>query len=160
MRIGVISDTHIPHAAPALPPEIYTALEGADMILHAGDIVRPSVLEDLRRLAKVEAVYGNMDGPELRELLPAKKIIKAGRFRIGLIHGSGAPFKLMETVKKEFPSSIDVIVFGHSHSAVNESKEGILFFNPGSLTDKVFAKYNSYGILTVNGKIEGKIIRI
>ena len=55
---------------------------------------------------------------------------------------------------------MDVIVFGHSHSPVNELRDGILFFNPGSPTDKIFAKYNSYGILTINKEIKGEIIRL
>jgi putative phosphoesterase len=160
MKIGVISDTHIPRAAQELPKEIYAAFKGVDLILHAGDLITISVLDKLSKMARTEAVHGNMDEPEIRKALPAKKIIKAGNFTIGLFHGAGAPFRLINTVKAEFPEKVDAIVFGHSHSPVNEVRDGILFFNPGSPTDKVFARYNSYGILTVNESIKGEIIKL
>jgi len=160
MKIGIISDTHIPRAATGLPPEICTAFKGVDLILHAGDLVEISVLDELKKIAKTEAVCGNMDEPEIRKSLPQKRIISAEGFKIGLTHGYGSPFRLIDTVKKEFPQKVDVIVFGHSHLPVNELRDGILFFNPGSPTDKIFAKYNSYGILTVNKEIKGKIVRL
>ena len=160
MKIGVISDTHIPHAASKLPDAIYSAFKDADLILHAGDLIEMPVLNELNKLAKTEAVYGNMDGPLIQKLLPAKKIINVGDFKIGLAHGSGAPFNLINKLKNEFQERVDVIVFGHSHSPVNELRDGILFFNPGSPTDKIFAKYNSYGILTINKEIKGEIVRL
>jgi len=160
MKIGVISDTHMPYAAPQIPSEIYNAFKGADLILHAGDLIETSVLDELKKMAEVQAVCGNMDKPDVQKLLPTKKIIKAGKFTIGLIHGYGLPFNLINTVRKEFSQKVDVIVFGHSHSPVNEVRDGILFFNPGSATDKVFSKYNSYGILMLNDEIKGEIIRL
>ena len=160
MKIGVISDTHIPRAASKLPDAIYSAFKDADLILHAGDFIEMPVLNELNKLAKTEAVYGNMDSPLIQNSLPAKKIINVGDFKIGLTHGSGTPFNLINKVKGEFQERVDVIVFGHSHSPVNELRDGILFFNPGSPTDKIFAKYNSYGILTINKEIKGKIIRL
>ena len=160
MKIGIIADTHIPHVAPRLPSEIYDAFKGMDLILHAGDLTELSVLEELRKSADAQAVYGNMDEPEVRKLLPAKRIINVGRFTIGLTHGYGPPFNLINTVKREFSQKVDVIVFGHSHSPVNKVRDGILFFNPGSPTDKIFARYNSYGILTIGDKIKGKIVRL
>jgi len=160
MRIGVLSDTHIPRACPELPAEVLEAFRGADLILHAGDLVEVKVLHDLEKLAKTTAVYGNMDEPAVRRLLGEKEIIKVNGFAIGLIHGYGPTANLMNYVKSEFKDQVDVIVFGHSHVPVNETKNGILFFNAGSPTDKVFAKYNSYGILTVTNEIKGEIIKI
>ena len=160
MKIGVLSDTHIPQTAPKLPDEIYSAFKDADLILHAGDFTVMSVLDELKRLAKTEAVFGNMDGSDVRKALPEKKIIKVNKFTIGLIHGYGAPFRIINTVKNEFSNELDVIIFGHSHSPINEVRDGILFFNPGSPTDKIFARYNSYGILTTNNRIKGEIIKI
>ncbi|MBU4377136.1 MAG: metallophosphoesterase [Candidatus Omnitrophica bacterium] len=160
MRIGVLSDTHIPRACPNIPAEILSAFKGADLILHAGDLVEMSVLRELEKLAKTKAVYGNMDGPELRKLLGEKEIIKVKGFSIGLVHGYGPPANLINYVKDEFSEKVDVIVFGHSHSPVNEIKDGILFFNPGSPTDKIFAKYKSYGMLTIADGIKGEIIKI
>ncbi|MBN1871486.1 MAG: metallophosphoesterase family protein, partial [Candidatus Omnitrophica bacterium] len=160
MKIGVLSDTHIPLAANELPQKVIDAFRGMDLILHAGDLVEYSVLKLLEKLAKTEAVCGNMDSLDLRKVLPNKKIIRAGNFSIGLIHGYGPPFNLPSRIRKEFVEHVDAIVFGHSHSPMNKVMDGILFFNPGSATDKVFAKYNSYGILTLNDTIKGEVIKI
>jgi putative phosphoesterase len=160
MKIGIISDTHIPYAAPRLPTKIYSAFEGVDLILHAGDLVEPVVLNELNKLAETHAVHGNMDNFEVRKALPDKRIIEIGNFKIGLTHGHGAPYNLIKTVGKEMGSEVDAIVFGHSHSPVNKVQDGILFFNPGSPTDKIFATYNSYGMLTVDTELKGEIIRI
>lgn len=160
MKIGVISDTHIPQVAPRIPQEIYNVFKGIDLILHAGDLTEISVLGELKKLAETQAVYGNMDEPDVRKILPVKRIIEVGKFTIGLIHGNGPPFNLISKVRKEFFQKVDVIVFGHSHSPVNEVREGILFFNPGSPTDKTFAKYNSYGLLTIDDGIKGEIVQL
>lgn len=160
IKIGVISDTHIPLAASKLPDEVQVAFRGVDLILHAGDLVELSVLDILNKLAETHAVWGNMDGPEVRKALPEKRIMKVGKFMIGLIHGCGPPFNLIKSVINEFSQKMDIIVFGHSHSPVNEVRDGTLFFNPGSPTDKTFAKYNSYGILTMTDEVKGEIIRL
>ena len=138
MRIMVLSDTHIPRAAQELPSRIFEEIASVDMILHAGDFVETELLNALKKLNKVHAVYGNMDCQELRRTLADKEVIQAGNFRIGLIHGHGAPKDIIETVGSEF-TGVDAIVFGHSHAATNVIKDGILFFNPGSPTDTVFA---------------------
>ncbi len=160
MRIGVISDTHIPRACPGLPAMVIKAFDGVDLILHAGDLVEIKVLRDLEKIAKTIAVYGNMDEQELRNVLREKEIIKIGGFSIGLVHGCGAAPNITNYVKNQFTEKVDAIIFGHSHVPLNEIKNGVLFFNPGSPTDMIFAKYNSCGILTVTDKIKGEIIKI
>ncbi len=159
MKIGILSDTHIPRSAPRLPEKLCKALEGMDLILHAGDLAEPSVLEKLNKIAPTKAVYGNMDTPELQRSLPRKEIISAEGFKIGLIHGWGAPTGLIERVRKEF-NGVDIIVFGHSHSALYKEIDGMLFLNPGSPTDKVFAQFNSYGILEIKDTIKGEIVKL
>ena len=160
MRILVISDTHIPRAAHDIPPAIYKEIENVDMIVHAGDFVERELYEKLKTVRPLKAVCGNMDASDLRHILNEKEIFEAGNFTVGLIHGYGAPANLMETVRSEF-AEVNAIIFGHSHSPVNVVKDGVLFFNPGSPTDKVFARTNSYGIIEVSEeKIEGKIIQI
>jgi len=159
MRIGVLSDTHIPKAATKLPAKVRKGLKGADIILHAGDLVEASVLEELNKIAPTKAVCGNMDGADLCGKLPRKIVVKASRFRIGLIHGWGHPARLPETISGEF-TGVNAIVFGHSHKPMNERMGGVLYFNPGSPTDKVFAEYNSYGIIEVGRDIKGTIIRL
>ena len=161
MRILVLSDTHIPRVAQDLPETIYEEINKSDMVLHAGDFIDEEVLDNIKRAKKeVYAVYGNMDSLELRRRLKNKEIITVGKFKIGLIHGYGAPKDLLDTVRGEF-GAVDAIVFGHSHSPVNIEKSGVLYFNPGSPTDTIFAKENTYGILEVTDKkIEGTIARL
>ena len=160
MRIMVISDTHIPRSAQDIPEAIYKEIETVDMIVHAGDFVEKEFYEKLKSLRETKAVYGNMDSIELRRVLNQKEVFEAGKFRIALIHGYGAPANLEETVRNEF-KDVDAIIFGHSHSALNVVTDGVLFFNPGSPTDKIFASANTYGILEITDKkIEAKIVRI
>ncbi|KPK97268.1 MAG: hypothetical protein AMJ95_09840 [Omnitrophica WOR_2 bacterium SM23_72] len=162
MKIGVISDTHIPDRAKEIPQKILEDFADADMIIHVGDLVDLSVLKKLKNVcANTLAVWGNMDPAHVRSQLPEKEVIKVGKFKIGIMHGYGAPanlISLLESVFKE--DNVDVIIFGHSHNSVHEKREGILFFNPGSATDKVFAEYNSYGIIEINDEIEARIIKI
>lgn len=162
MRVGVISDTHIPISAKELPAEILLAFRGVDLIIHAGDLAELSVLEQLKAIsANVKAVYGNMDSTQVKKALPEKEIFKIGNFKIGLMHGYGHPNNLMELMQKTFKGEgVDLVIFGHSHLALSEKKDNILYFNPGSPTDKIFAPYNSYGIIEINDKIEAKIIKI
>ena len=162
IRIGVISDTHISDRGIDFPPEILNEFKKADMVIHAGDLVELSVLDKLKSVCKkVYAVWGNMDPDEVRKKLLAKEIIEVGARRIGLMHGYGAPARLVELLTEEFKNDkVDISIFGHSHEPFNEIKGGILFFNPGSPTDKVFSPYNSYGIIEVNDKIEAKIVKI
>ncbi len=158
-KIGVISDTHIPRSATNLPHEIERIFQGADLILHAGDLENQSVIDTLALIAPVTAVRGNMDSGH--SINPIKRIIDVGNCRIGLIHGWGAPQDLHFRVMNEFPDKPDCIVFGHSHSPFNEIVRGILMFNPGSPTDKRFAPYRSAGLLHVDGKaISGEIVKI
>ena len=161
MLIGVISDTHIPDAVDDLPSKIYEVFSNVDLIIHAGDIMDLGTLEKLNKISRVEAVCGNMDHLEVKNFLPQKKIITAGNFRIGIFHGRGAPAGLIDVLKKEFEDEkVDCIIFGHSHNPLSEVHDGVLFFNPGSATDKIFAPYNSCGILEINDTIKGKIIKL
>jgi putative phosphoesterase len=158
MRILVISDTHIPRSAADLPKEVYDEIPDVDMIIHAGDIVDEAFLDKLSALKPVRAVCGNMDSPKLQRLLKTKEVVQVQNVRIGIMHGHGASASLIDTVGAEF-KNVNAIVFGHSHAAVNIVKDGVLFFNPGSPTDTVFARTNSYGILEIEGdKIKAKIV--
>lgn len=162
MKIGVISDTHIPVNADTIPKKVLEAFKSVDMVIHAGDLVDLSVIDILRHACKeVIAVAGNMDSQKVKTKLPEKQIITVGNCKIGITHGYGHPNSLIELTAKIFKNdNVNIIIFGHSHAAINEKKGNILYFNPGSPTDKVFAAYNSYGILEINDKIEGKIIKL
>ncbi len=157
MRIGVLSDTH----SRALPKEMIEDLKKTDLIIHAGDFCSSAVLEELKSIQKVEAVYGNMDDKALRHDLPRSRVIQCGSYAIGIFHGEGHPDQLIALMHQEFADKkVDAIVFGHSHHPMNEMINGVLFFNPGSPTDTVFAPYRSYGILELNGIIRGRIVKI
>ncbi len=162
IRIGVISDTHIPSVTDRLPERVFAEFRGVDMILHAGDIVAPSVLEALAKLSKVIAVCGNMDRLDVCAELPPKTIVEAGKVRIGLTHGYGPPDDLLGYVRKQFDGDkVDAIVFGHSHHPMNKTKDGILYFNPGTPTDRRFSHDLSIGLLEIGEKgIKGRIIRL
>ena len=144
--------TYLPAPQPFLR-QIFTIFQGVDLILHAGDIVQLSVLDDLRSIAPVEAVAGNMDEEEVRLLLPAKKILQLGRFKVGLIHGKYKIDLQREMIRQEF-DDVDLIVYGHSHAPFWGEMDGVLFLNPGSPTDKRYAPYNSVALLDVNDCVD------
>lgn len=163
MRIGVLSDTHIPDRAKALPEALLNDFRKVAMIIHSGDLADSTVLTQLAQVCpNVHAVQGNMDTEALKAKLPLSEIITVDKIRIGVAHGYGPAHRIMETVRKIFQEdNVQVIVFGHSHAPLNQMRDGILYFNPGSPTDTIFAPYNSYGILEVSGdKVEGTLIRL
>jgi putative phosphoesterase len=159
VKIGVIADTHVPVIMRALPPAVYDIFRGVDLILHAGDIVELSVLEDLRAIAPVEAVAGNMDDSEVHGKLPYKKIIQIGKYAAGLIHGKYKIDIQKEMIRKEF-EKVDLIVYGHSHTPFWGKIDDVYFLNPGSPTDKRYAPYNSVAVLEVGEELRAEIIKI
>ncbi len=162
MKIGVISDTHIPDRALEIPKKVLEDFSHVDIVVHAGDLVDMSVIKKLKEVCPdVRAVWGNMDPDEVRSALREKEIITVGKHRIGVMHGYGSPSNLIDVLTAAFKKdNVDVIIYGHAHAAVNEKRGGVLFFNPGSATDQAFANYTSYGILEVNDKVEARIIKI
>lgn len=157
VRLGAVSDTHL--MGRPVPPRVLRALAGVDMILHAGDILEEAVLEELESIAPTLAVAGNMDGGRLREILPEKRVIEVAGYRIGLIHGWGAPDDMTGRLRREF-EGVDIVVFGHTHEACNREEKGIHFFNPGSPTDRMFAPFRSLGILELGEGIRGRIVML
>jgi len=158
MKIGVVADTH----SMDLPPQMLEAFRQVDLIIHAGDFCCLSVLDTLGKIREVKAVYGNMDDPDVRQRLPEKQIIECGSVKIGLYHGAGAAANILDTVQQAFVNdTVDAVVFGHSHQALNRRIGGVLYFNPGSATDTVRAPYRSYGIMDVNHSgVKAKIIKV
>ena len=131
----------------------------AELILHAGDIVSPELLDAFRD-KPVRAVSGNWDDNQLRSALPEKLSIEVNGFKIGLIHGWGAPFGLYKRLESRF-HGVDCIVFGHSHWTMNAVRDGVLFFNPGTFRGDVFSLWRkTIGILWVSTNIKGEIIRL
>jgi len=162
-EIGVVSDTHIPARGLHIPSKVFQLFDGVQLILHAGDLVEDTVLEEFRALAPVEAVAGNMDRGLLQKSLGRTKLIKIGSLSIGLLHGDIEgrridPDQVSGLFKPEKPQAI---VFGHLHEPISEMHKGILFFNPGSVIDPRRSSKPSCGRLLINGsEISGEIFYI
>jgi hypothetical protein len=152
-QIGLLSDTHVPHAQAALPPALSDCFAGVDLILHAGDLVSLSVLRDLRRIAPTQAVRGNFHflAPWPHDLcLPLYLDLEIESQRIVVTHGhlsfwrsvrekiwllrpdpqGRANRRMLQAVPRAFPGA-DVYVFGHSHRPLIQRQDGALFINPG-----------------------------
>ena len=162
IRIGVISDTHIPKQAEELPQELLDELAKFDFIIHAGDFEDVKTLKSLQKVNHLIAVSGNMDPKEVKDKLKQKEIVNADHHKIGVIHGWGDPHKIARTVLQEFKNDgVQCVVFGHSHQVFNEVIDGVLMFNPGSPTDTIYAHFKSYGILeTYPDGVRGEIVTI
>lgn len=134
-----------------------TVFADVDLILHAGDFTSHTVLDAFGD-KKVVAVTGNMDHVDVTSRLATKEIIKADTFQIGLIHGWGAGGDIEDRIMEIF-LNVDVIVYGHTHKAVNHIKNGVRLFNPGAFSGS-FPSGNkpSVGLLTVGKEIKGTII--
>jgi hypothetical protein len=147
VRVVVLSDTHIrPGSRRRLPAAAYTLLDGADAVLHAGDVVDASVLDELSGFAPVHAVLGNNDhGLDLPETLE----LSLGGVAVAMIHDSGPSKGRSGRLRRRFPGAA-VVVFGHSHIPWDE--EGIggqRLFNPGSPTDRRAQPNHTAGLLTL-----------
>lgn len=162
MKIGVLSDTHIPERAGELPAKFLRELAGLDMVVHAGDLVDLSVLDALKKACPdVRAVAGNMDPEEVRRALPEKLVFKTACKSIGVVHGYGPPQGLPERVRGLFKKDkVDIIIFGHSHQPFCDDSSTPFLFNPGSPTDTIFAPYKSFGIIEIEDEITMRIVKL
>lgn len=153
MKIGLISDTHLPSTGKEPPPQVARAFEGVDLILHAGDIYVPSCLDWLERIAPVQAVEmyisSTWDGDAR---VASKRVVEVEGHAIGLVHDlalrgmhdeawpgtlatafpQGEP--LRAALRDFFGRAVDIVVFGHTHVALMEQHHGVLMVNPGSAT--------------------------
>jgi putative phosphoesterase len=160
MKIGVFSDTHL-KSAKGLPRKVLDLLSSVDAIIHAGDYQNISVVETLSEIKDFYGVSGNMDSGRIRAVLPEKRVVELNGFKIGITHGWGAPKGIESRVKTFFSEEdLSAIVFGHSHTPCNKVIDNILFFNPGSPTDKRHAEHRTMGILTLDKTLSGEIITL
>jgi putative phosphoesterase len=157
--VAAISDTHLPRGAIRLPEACLERLRGADLILHAGDLVAVSVLEELRALGPpVHAVYGNVDEPALRELLPKEAVVEAAGARIGMTHVPGPRAGREERLARRFPGC-DAVVYGHTHQPQVERHGGVWILNPGSPTERRRAPSHTMLLLAIEaGEIRPELI--
>lgn len=165
MRVGVISDTHLARPDRVLPAAVFRAFEGVDRILHAGDLCVAEVLDQLARIAPVDAVAGNCDPGDLADRLGAAKILDIGGVRVGLTHGHLDPARgggetEVRTLAWAVQQRVGVVVFGHSHWPVCDWRSGVLVLNPGSATQPRRAPWPSVAILSVDEEESGAAARI
>ena len=150
MRLAIISDTHMPRGNRALPPACVENLKGADAILHAGDFMELSVLEDLQALGPpVHAVRGNVDSAEVQARLPLSRVADFGGAVVAMIHDAGPATGRLNRMRRRFPDA-DAVVFGHSHIPVHEEHEGFAIFNPGSPTERRRSPQHTMGLATAH----------
>jgi len=146
--VGVISDTH-----GLLRPQALAALAGVDAIVHAGDIGAPEVLSALRRIAPVTAVRGNNDRAAWAEAIPETAILDVGRARLYVLHDRQA---LAIDPAEE---GVTAVISGHSHRPRLETRDGVLFVNPGSAGPRRFSLPIATARLRVErGAVTGEIV--
>lgn len=154
MKIGVVSDTHMPRFAKALPFALRDGLlrERVALILHLGDFTAPEVAGLFGELAPFDAVAGNNDGPELQRRFGRRKLLELDRVRVGMTHGDAlrraSPDCVLEAFADDAP---DVILFGHSHTPYCARHGDVWLLNPGSPTDKRRNPRYSWGLLEIAG---------
>jgi putative phosphoesterase len=152
VRLVLTADTHVPKRARDLPPQLWAAIEAADVTIHAGDWVDTAILDAFeRRARRLVGVYGNNDGPALRERLPEIAIVTLEGLRFAVVHETGDAKGRDERCAARFPE-VDVLVFGHSHIPWDTTASGRLrLLNPGSPTDRRRQPYATFMECTLTG---------
>jgi hypothetical protein len=150
MKIGVISDTH-----GLLRPEAVSALRGVEHILHAGDVGAPAILNELRQIAPLTAIRGNIDISGPCGQLPALELIELNGSSIYMLHD-------VHTLDLDpVAAGVHVVISGHSHKPLIEWKKGVLYFNPGSAGPRRFSLPISIGFLEIgDARIEPQLLAI
>ena len=161
MKVIVLADTHTRGFKRALPLGVWPYVETADHILHAGDVVDPALLDELKAFAPVSVVMGNVDGHDVRAWGAEDELtLDLGGVGLAMIHDAGPSSGRRTRMSKRFPDA-RVVIFGHSHMPVNEDEDGLLLFNPGSPTWKRRAPFPSMGILWIeDNDVEGEIFPV
>lgn len=151
-RLLLLADTHVPKRARDLPGPVWSEVERADLVVHAGDWVDERLLDALEaRAQRLVAVWGNNDHGELRERLPEVARVEVEGVRLGVVHETGPAAGRERRCAERFPD-LDVLVFGHSHVPWDTTAgSGLRLLNPGSPTDRRRQPHCTYLTLTVHG---------
>jgi uncharacterized protein len=146
--IGVISDTH-----GLLRPQAVAALQGSALIIHAGDVGRPEILDQLRRMVPVVAVRGNVDRDAWADRLPMSEIVEHDGVRLYVLH-------ILEDLDLDPPTAgFHAVITGHTHRPKIETRDGVLYFNPGSAGPRRFDLPVSVGRLSMtDGKLSAELV--
>ncbi|HZE33325.1 MAG TPA: metallophosphoesterase family protein [Actinoallomurus sp.] len=162
MRVVVLADTHAPRRWRGCPPAVAGHLRGAELILHAGDVCVPSVLDELAGYAPVKAVRGNNDGPDVAAWgAPDTLEFELAGLPVAMVHDSGPAARRTARMKRRFPGA-ELVVFGHSHIPLDETGDGVRIFNPGSPTDRRRQPHGTIGLLRIEDAriIEARIVPV
>jgi putative phosphoesterase len=150
----------MPRGSRRLPDECLRLLAESDLILHAGDVVAASVLEELRAFAPVHAVHGNADEPGLKAALPETLVVEVEGARIAMIHEPGAAAGRAERLAARFPDC-DAVVYGHTHQPEMTRHGSAWILNPGSPTARRRAPTRTMIVLDAeNGGIEPRLVEL
>ncbi|MGI3783024.1 MAG: metallophosphoesterase family protein [Janthinobacterium lividum] len=154
VRVVLLSDTHAPRFWKGLPPAVAEHLRGADLVLHAGDVCLPSVLDELAAYAPVRVVLGNNDGPEVAAWGATETLeLELDGLSVAMVHDAGAKQGRAARMRRRFPDA-GLVVFGHSHIPLDETGDGTRIVNPGSPSDKRRQPFRTLGLLEV---VEGQV---
>lgn len=158
MRLVLISDTHLPVRAKDLPDVVWTAVDDADVVIHAGDWVDVALLDAVQtRARRLVGVYGNNDHGVLRERLPLAASVTLGGVRFTVVHETGAKDRRESRMAALYPDA-DVLVFGHSHIPWDTvAPGGLRLLNPGSCTDRRREPFRTFMTATVDGGVLGPV---
>jgi putative phosphoesterase len=161
MQLAIISDTHMPRGARAIPAACLERCRAADAILHAGDLMDVAVLELLRSLGPpMHAISGNVDSAAVRRLLPERLELELGGARIGMVHIPGPAVRRLERLRAAFPRC-DAVVFGHTHMPQHEALDDFQIFNPGSPTERRRAPAHTMGLASVvDGRLQFELLAL
>lgn len=158
IRIGILSDTHLLQPTDSFRRQVAECFADTSMILHAGDLTDLSVLQVFQD-KDCHAVHGNMCHASCRKVLPEKKVVEVGGFRIGLIHGMGARVNVEDYLIGQF-SEVDCIVSGHTHRPHCHRLYDVLFVNPGSFAGTgPYGAAGTYAILEVGESLDATIYK-
>lgn len=136
MRVVVLSDTHAPRFWKRCPTSLAAQLDRVDLILHAGDVCTPAVLEELSAFAPIRVVLGNNDSAEVAAWGATETAeFDLDGLAVGMIHDSGSRSGRLARLRRRFPGA-GLVIFGHSHIPLDEAGNGLRIINPGSPTDK------------------------
>jgi len=152
VRVVLTSDTHIPRRARDLPAALWSAVDDADVVIHAGDWVSLSTVDLLTaRARRLVAVYGNNDGPDIRARLPEVARVELAGVRVAVVHETGDATGREARCERRFPDC-DLLVFGHSHIPWDSmSAGGLRLVNPGSPTDRRRQPYATFATVSLTG---------
>lgn len=162
IQVGLISDTHLRQPSELLLQKLKKCFSNVEYILHAGDVIHPSVLDSLEMFAPVIAVRGNSDSNLMMMQLPVKRIVSVGKVCIGLVHGWGSGSRIRRELITTFSDKKpQVIVYGHTHYPSIDQVGDQLLVNPGSAMERRGAPFCSVGkLFIIEESVQAKIISL